>query len=73
MPLLWTKNWGTKHVGGGVTVDKHGIRNTFLSVSGGGWWQGMEGSLEGCEEQARGMRRLIWDEMGVVGIVIGVE
>ena len=36
MPLLWTKNWGTKHVGGGVTVDKHGIRKNPFRFSFGG-------------------------------------
>ncbi|KAK4624535.1 hypothetical protein CLAFUW4_06218 [Fulvia fulva] len=26
MPFLWTKNFGGKHAGGGVTVDRHGVR-----------------------------------------------
>ncbi|PSK60492.1 hypothetical protein B9Z65_642 [Elsinoe australis] len=26
MGLMWTKNWGGRHGGGGVVVDRHGAR-----------------------------------------------
>ncbi|KAJ4518125.1 hypothetical protein HRR83_003420 [Exophiala dermatitidis] len=33
MPLLYTKNWGGKHVGGGVNVSRHGVRRNPFRIS----------------------------------------
>ncbi|KAF4552612.1 Hypothetical protein D9617_9g024010 [Elsinoe fawcettii] len=33
MGLMWTKHWGGRHGGGGVVVDKHGVRRAPFRIS----------------------------------------
>ncbi|KAL1302039.1 hypothetical protein AAFC00_002486 [Neodothiora populina] len=33
MGLMWTKGWGGKHAGGGVIVDKNGVRRAPFRFS----------------------------------------
>jgi len=35
MPFLYTKNWGGRRAGGGVTVDRHGVRRNPFRISFG--------------------------------------
>jgi len=35
MPFLYTKNWGGRHAGGGITVDRHGARRNPFRISFG--------------------------------------